>query len=151
MTSFSRMSRALCDLCLWKQKSLGRGSGPDFALSLLEQGVEPYHGDFPSRIKLWLYSDYNLPFCWLCPKAPVFVLDLRFCVHDLVPLGISVTGVLLVTPAPGMSGGHPSVVGCHPGESYQSLLYQAKQPIPMLGLIFLRPCHQAFCTHLVKE
>lgn len=33
--------------------------------------------------------------------------------------------MLLLFPVPGMPGGHPSVVGCHPRESYQSLLCQA--------------------------
>lgn len=105
--------------------------------------------DFPSKINLWLYSDYNSSFCWLCPKAPGFVLDLRFCVCDLVPPGIRVTGVLLLTPAPGMPAGHPSVVGCYPGQSYSCLLHQVKHPMPVLGSIFLRPCHLRFCTHLI--
>lgn len=81
----------------------------------------------------------HLVLCWIC-----------FCVCDLVPPGIRVTGVLPLSPAPGMTGGHASVVGCHPGKSYQSFLHQVKQPMPVI-LIFLRPCHLRFCTHLVSE
>lgn len=93
-----------------------------------------------------VYSDYNSPFCWLCPKAPSFVLDLRVCVHDSVPPGIRVKecccfflslACLEATPV------QWDVIL----ESLTSL--SLAKPMPVLGLISLRPCHWCFCTHLV--
>lgn len=96
------------------------------------------------------FADFVLRHLVLCQVSGFF------CVGDLVPAGIKVTGAVLLSPRPGRAGGHPSALGCQPRRSYQSLLHPVKQLMPVLGLVFFRSCQPRFCPllmslHLIPE
>lgn len=110
---------------------------------LFERGVEPY--DFQISLPKYDYVIFhNSSFCWPCPEAPGFVLDLGFCAHDSVPAGMKVMGAVLLAPSPGRAGDHPSAPCGRAGKSYQSLLHRVKQLMPVLGLIRFRACQLRF-------